>query len=113
MDKGIMVADSFRSEQECCAELALAWKYAKEGKGNYYEVNGYLFRRDKILGESIGQLVGRVRNRCLHQATGRTRDDKERIWQQLDGEEEVGNGEKRRRVTKKAGVKWKVDTAER
>ncbi|GFU36226.1 CCHC-type domain-containing protein [Trichonephila clavipes] len=33
MDKGIMVADSFRSEQECCAELALAWKYAKEGKG--------------------------------------------------------------------------------
>ncbi|GFV32097.1 retrovirus-related Pol polyprotein from transposon opus [Trichonephila clavipes] len=57
MDKGIMVADSFRSEQECCAELALAWKYAKEGKGNYYEVDGYLFRRDKILGESIGQLV--------------------------------------------------------
>ncbi|GFY14655.1 hypothetical protein TNCV_4828581 [Trichonephila clavipes] len=32
MDKGIMVADSFRSEQECCAELALSWKYAKEGK---------------------------------------------------------------------------------
>ncbi|GFX79406.1 retrovirus-related Pol polyprotein from transposon opus [Trichonephila clavipes] len=57
MDKGSMVADSFRSEQECCAELALTWKYAKEGKGNYYEVDGYLFRRDKILGESIGQLV--------------------------------------------------------
>ncbi|GFX41190.1 retrovirus-related Pol polyprotein from transposon opus [Trichonephila clavipes] len=57
MDKGSMVADSFRSEQECCAELALAWKYAKEGKGNYYEVDGYLFRRDKILGESIGKLV--------------------------------------------------------
>ncbi|GFQ68420.1 CCHC-type domain-containing protein [Trichonephila clavata] len=38
MDKGSMVADSFRSEQECCAELALAWKHAKEGKGNYYEV---------------------------------------------------------------------------
>ncbi|GFW74304.1 retrovirus-related Pol polyprotein from transposon opus [Trichonephila clavipes] len=57
MDKGSMVADSFRSEQECGAELALAWKYAKEGKGNYYEVDGYLFRRDKILGESIGQLV--------------------------------------------------------
>ncbi|GFV91459.1 retrovirus-related Pol polyprotein from transposon opus [Trichonephila clavipes] len=56
MDKGIMVAHSFRSEQECCAELALVWKYAKEGKGNYYEVDGYLFRRDKILGESIGQL---------------------------------------------------------
>ncbi|GFX90012.1 CCHC-type domain-containing protein [Trichonephila clavipes] len=35
MDKGIMVADSFRSKQECCAELALAWKYAKEGK-NYF-----------------------------------------------------------------------------
>ncbi|GFY25512.1 CCHC-type domain-containing protein [Trichonephila clavipes] len=30
MDKGSMVADSFRSEQECCAELALAWKHAKE-----------------------------------------------------------------------------------
>ncbi|GFW61606.1 retrovirus-related Pol polyprotein from transposon opus [Trichonephila clavipes] len=57
MDKGIMVADSFRSEQECCAELALVWKHAKEGKGNYYEVDGYLFHRDKILGESIGQLV--------------------------------------------------------
>ncbi|GFW50884.1 retrovirus-related Pol polyprotein from transposon opus [Trichonephila clavipes] len=56
MDKGIMVADSFRSEQECCAELALVWKHAKEGKGNYYEVDGYLFHRDKIHGESIGQL---------------------------------------------------------
>ncbi|GFX07306.1 hypothetical protein TNCV_2972831 [Trichonephila clavipes] len=32
MDKGSMVADSFRSEQECCAELALAWKHAKEAK---------------------------------------------------------------------------------
>ncbi|GFU12842.1 RNA-directed DNA polymerase from mobile element jockey [Trichonephila clavipes] len=50
MDKGSILA-------ECCAELALAWKYAKEGKGNYYEVDGYLFHRDKILGESIGQLV--------------------------------------------------------
>ncbi|GFU66266.1 CCHC-type domain-containing protein [Trichonephila clavipes] len=50
MDKGIMVADNFRSEQECCAELALVWKHAKEGKGNYYEVDGYLFHRDKILG---------------------------------------------------------------
>ncbi|GFU76346.1 retrovirus-related Pol polyprotein from transposon opus [Trichonephila clavipes] len=57
MGKGIMVADSFRSEQEGCAELALVWKHAKEGKGNYYEVDGYLFHRDKILGESIGQLV--------------------------------------------------------
>ncbi|GFR18106.1 retrovirus-related Pol polyprotein from transposon opus [Trichonephila clavata] len=38
MDKGSMVADSFRSEQECCAELALAWKHANEGKGNYYEL---------------------------------------------------------------------------
>ncbi|GFY18968.1 retrovirus-related Pol polyprotein from transposon opus [Trichonephila clavipes] len=57
MDKGSMVADSLRSEQECCAELALVWKHAKEGKGNYYEVDGYLFHRDKILGESIGKLV--------------------------------------------------------
>ncbi|GFU84603.1 CCHC-type domain-containing protein [Trichonephila clavipes] len=57
MDKGSMVADSFCSEQECCAELALVWKHAKEGKGNYYEVDGYLFHRDKILGESIGPLV--------------------------------------------------------
>ncbi|GFW69287.1 retrovirus-related Pol polyprotein from transposon opus [Trichonephila clavipes] len=56
MDKGSIVADSFRSEQECCAELAFAWKHAKEDKGNYYEVDGYLFHRDKILGESIGQL---------------------------------------------------------
>ncbi|GFX28907.1 retrovirus-related Pol polyprotein from transposon opus [Trichonephila clavipes] len=57
MDKRSMVADSFRSEQECCAELALAWKHAKEGKGNHDEVDGYLLHRDKILGESIGQLV--------------------------------------------------------
>ncbi|GFY23451.1 integrase_H2C2 domain-containing protein [Trichonephila clavipes] len=57
MDKRSMVADSFRSEQECCAELALAWKHAKESKGNYYEVDGYLFHRYKILGESIGQLL--------------------------------------------------------
>ncbi|GFX89209.1 retrovirus-related Pol polyprotein from transposon opus [Trichonephila clavipes] len=57
MDKGSMVADSFRSEQECCAELALAWKYAKEGKGNYYEVDGYLFRRDKILGRVLGSWI--------------------------------------------------------
>ncbi|GFY68685.1 uncharacterized protein TNIN_197001 [Trichonephila inaurata madagascariensis] len=57
MDKGSMVADSFRSEQECCAELAMAWKHANEGKGKYYEVDGYVFHRDKIFGESIGQLV--------------------------------------------------------
>ncbi|GFW13961.1 retrovirus-related Pol polyprotein from transposon opus [Trichonephila clavipes] len=57
MDKGIMVADSFHSEQEGCAKLALVWKHVKEGKGNYYEVDGYLFHRDKIVGESIGQLV--------------------------------------------------------
>ncbi|GFT84412.1 uncharacterized protein TNCV_147941 [Trichonephila clavipes] len=57
MDKGSMVADSFCSERECCAELALAWNHAKEDKGNYYEVDGYLFHRDKILGESTGQLV--------------------------------------------------------
>ncbi|GFT23645.1 uncharacterized protein K02A2.6 [Trichonephila clavipes] len=56
MDKGSMMADSFRSEQKCCAKLALAWKHAKEGKGNYCEVEGHLFHRDKILGESIGQL---------------------------------------------------------
>ncbi|GFT56794.1 retrovirus-related Pol polyprotein from transposon opus [Nephila pilipes] len=56
-DKGSMVADSFRSEQKCCVELALAWEHAKEGKGNYYEVEGYLFHKDKIIGESIGQLV--------------------------------------------------------
>ncbi|GFS87971.1 retrovirus-related Pol polyprotein from transposon opus [Trichonephila clavipes] len=57
VDKGSIVADSFRSEQVCCAELALAWKHAKESKGNYYEVDGYLFHRDKILGDSFGQLV--------------------------------------------------------
>ncbi|GFS86251.1 retrovirus-related Pol polyprotein from transposon opus [Nephila pilipes] len=35
-----MVADSFRSEQECWAELVLDWEHAKEGKGSYYEVDG-------------------------------------------------------------------------
>ncbi|GFQ98801.1 CCHC-type domain-containing protein [Trichonephila clavata] len=42
IDKGSMVDDSFRSEQECCADLSLAWKHAKEGKGNYYEVGGWV-----------------------------------------------------------------------
>ncbi|GFU24719.1 retrovirus-related Pol polyprotein from transposon opus [Trichonephila clavipes] len=186
MDKGIMVADSFRSEQECCAELALVWKYAKEGKGNYYEVDGYLFRRDKILGESIGQLglkadvkkfcesckecqltrsvrikdrspitpvarpelpfqvvnmdligpidppsskghaytlclvdqhtrwgearpvtslsakVGRVRNSCLHLATGRTRDDREKDLATTEAKK-VGTGEKREGDEKSRG----------
>ncbi|GFS39659.1 uncharacterized protein TNIN_240081 [Trichonephila inaurata madagascariensis] len=55
--KGSMAADSFRSKQEYCAELAFAWKHAEEGRGNYFEVDGCLFHRDKILGESIGQLV--------------------------------------------------------
>ncbi|GFW96950.1 hypothetical protein TNCV_4801631 [Trichonephila clavipes] len=32
MDKGIMVADSFRSEQECWCRLALVWKYAMKAK---------------------------------------------------------------------------------
>ncbi|GBN64760.1 hypothetical protein AVEN_99713-1 [Araneus ventricosus] len=54
---GSSVADNFRAEQEQCAELDLAWKHAKEGKGKYYEEDGYLFHKDKILGESIGQLV--------------------------------------------------------
>ncbi|GFU31180.1 CCHC-type domain-containing protein [Nephila pilipes] len=45
MDKGSMVADSFHSEQECCAEFALAWEHAKEGKGNYYEAYGEVERQ--------------------------------------------------------------------
>ncbi|GFT34315.1 CCHC-type domain-containing protein, partial [Nephila pilipes] len=49
MDKGSMVADSFRSEQECCAELALAWEHAKEGKGNYYEVDGVFKVGDQVI----------------------------------------------------------------
>ncbi|GBN10120.1 hypothetical protein AVEN_214032-1 [Araneus ventricosus] len=55
--RGSMLADNFRFEQEQCTELAMAWKHAKKGKGNYYEVDGYLFHREKILGDSIGQLV--------------------------------------------------------
>ncbi|GFU56254.1 hypothetical protein TNCV_713081 [Trichonephila clavipes] len=44
-----------------------------------------------------------VRNRCLHLATGRTRDDiKKRIWQRRRRGEKARNG--RERVTKKAGV---------
>ncbi|GFU92790.1 CCHC-type domain-containing protein [Trichonephila clavipes] len=96
MDKGSMVADSFRSEQECCAELALAWKYAKEGKGNYYEVDGYLFRRDKILGRVLGSWWGM--NRCLHLATGRTRDDIKKGSGNDRGEEKRSErGEKEKR----------------
>ncbi|GFU51682.1 CCHC-type domain-containing protein [Trichonephila clavipes] len=57
MDKGSMVADSFRSEQECCAELALARKHAKEGKGNYYEVDvGIYFIEIKYSGRVLGNL---------------------------------------------------------
>ncbi|GFS83929.1 integrase_H2C2 domain-containing protein [Trichonephila clavipes] len=61
MDKGSMVADSFHSEQECCAELALVWKQAKEGKGNYYEVDGYLFHRDKYSGEYWATVIQKCR----------------------------------------------------
>ncbi|GFY34917.1 CCHC-type domain-containing protein [Trichonephila clavipes] len=54
MDKGSMVADSFRSEQECCAELALVWKHAKESNGNYYEVVGIYFIEIKYSGRVLG-----------------------------------------------------------
>ncbi|GFW40891.1 retrovirus-related Pol polyprotein from transposon opus [Trichonephila clavipes] len=57
LPRGLFPPERHIQIAECCAELALVWKYAKEGKGNYYEADGYLFRRDKILGESIGQLV--------------------------------------------------------
>ncbi|GBO36281.1 hypothetical protein AVEN_168479-1 [Araneus ventricosus] len=50
--RGSMLADNFRFEQEQSAELAMAWKH-----DNYYEVDGYLFHRDKILGDNIRQLV--------------------------------------------------------
>ncbi|GFU94395.1 hypothetical protein TNCV_1551221 [Trichonephila clavipes] len=56
MDKGSMVADSFRFRTGVLCRVSIGLKQAKEGKGNYYEVDGHLFRRDKILGESIGQL---------------------------------------------------------
>ncbi|GFT72350.1 CCHC-type domain-containing protein [Nephila pilipes] len=56
-EKGSMMADNFCSKQDYSAKLVLAWEHAKEGKGNYYEVDGYLFHKDKILGESIRQLV--------------------------------------------------------
>ncbi|GFV17063.1 retrovirus-related Pol polyprotein from transposon opus [Trichonephila clavipes] len=37
--------------------VSIGLKYAKEGKRNYYGSSAdILFRRDKILGESIGQL---------------------------------------------------------
>ncbi|GBL84654.1 hypothetical protein AVEN_191112-1 [Araneus ventricosus] len=56
--KGSMVADRFRSEQERYADLEIVWNSAKEGKDNYYEVDGYFFHKDKILGKGIGQLWG-------------------------------------------------------
>ncbi|GFV32079.1 CCHC-type domain-containing protein [Trichonephila clavipes] len=40
----------FVPNRSVIAELALVWKYAKEGKGNY-EVDGYLFHRIKHFGE--------------------------------------------------------------
>ncbi|GFU18853.1 retrovirus-related Pol polyprotein from transposon opus [Trichonephila clavipes] len=47
--------------------------------------------------------VGRVRNSCLHLATGRTRDDIEkRIWQRRR-REKVGTGEKREGGEEKRG----------
>ncbi|GFS93809.1 integrase_H2C2 domain-containing protein [Trichonephila clavipes] len=58
MDKGSKVADSFRFKQECCAELALVWKPAKEGKGNYYEVDvGIYFIEIKYSGRVLGNWI--------------------------------------------------------
>ncbi|GFX12618.1 retrovirus-related Pol polyprotein from transposon opus [Trichonephila clavipes] len=51
---------------------------------------------------SLRAKVGRVRNRCLHLATGRRRDDiKRRIWQ--GQREKVGAGEKRAVAQKNRG----------
>ncbi|GFX43532.1 hypothetical protein TNCV_3622091 [Trichonephila clavipes] len=55
MDKGIWwLIVSFRTGVKWC-RVSIGLKH-KEGR-NYHEVDGYLFHRDKILGESIGQLV--------------------------------------------------------
>ncbi|GFV69857.1 hypothetical protein TNCV_2631591 [Trichonephila clavipes] len=52
-----MVADSFRSEQMLNRVSNWFGSMLRKAKRNYYEVDGYLFRRDKILGRSIGQLI--------------------------------------------------------
>ncbi|GFV73349.1 CCHC-type domain-containing protein [Trichonephila clavipes] len=114
MDKGIMVADSFRSEQECCAELALYWATGNSEvqKNGGVETSAYFRVFSSHMGPKktlerieysffweglrsnvkkfcesckecqLTRSVGRVRNSCLHLATGQTRDDIEkRIWQ--------------------------------
>ncbi|XP_035226804.1 uncharacterized protein LOC118199118 [Stegodyphus dumicola] len=53
----LCTADVFRREQETCESLVGAWENAQKGKGNYYTVDNFLFHKDKILGESVGQLV--------------------------------------------------------
>ncbi|GFV11872.1 hypothetical protein TNCV_72051 [Trichonephila clavipes] len=83
-------------------ELALAWKHAKEGKGNYYEVDGYLFRRDKILGESIGQL-----EQLPAPGNRSERDDIEKGCCS-GGEERRSNGRRRERRRRIPGFGRKV-----
>ncbi|GFW61893.1 retrovirus-related Pol polyprotein from transposon opus [Trichonephila clavipes] len=52
---------------------------------------------------SLSAKVGRIRNSCLHLATGRTRDDIEkRIWQRRR-RKKVGTGEKREGDEKSRG----------
>ncbi|GFS96357.1 retrovirus-related Pol polyprotein from transposon opus [Trichonephila clavipes] len=155
MDKESMVADSFRSEQECCAELALGLRSdvkkfcesCKEcqltrsvrikdrspitpvarselpfqvvnmdligpidppsSKGHTYIL--CLVDQHTRWGEarpvtSLSAKVGRVRNLCLHLATGRTRDDIEkRIWKRRRRGEKVGTGERGERWRENRG----------
>lgn len=56
-DEGLSKTEKFRQDQEDCPHLGEARKLAKQGKGGFYIKDGLLFHRDKILGESVNQLV--------------------------------------------------------
>ncbi|XP_035218477.1 uncharacterized protein LOC118191743 [Stegodyphus dumicola] len=47
----------FRQQQKECTDLSKMWERAKTDKGNYFVRDGFLFHRDKILGQSAEQLV--------------------------------------------------------
>jgi len=50
-------AASLGEEQQKCDTLKGIWAELKNGKGNFEEVDGLLFHKDKILGETVLQLV--------------------------------------------------------
>lgn len=56
-DDNFSKSELFRKEQEKCEDLQDARKQAVEGTGGFYLHDNFLFHKEKVLGEAVGQLV--------------------------------------------------------